>query len=116
MKHRIAYRTLGRVKEQREAMFRNMADSLITHGSIRTTVAKAKELRKFVEPIITKAKTGTLASRRNIQKFLYTDTAINKVMNEIGPKFKERSGGYTRVTKIGSRLNDAAEMAIIEIV
>jgi len=95
---------------------RNLADSLILHGSIKTTVVKAKLLRSFVEPLISKAKAGTLASRRNIAKVLYTDEAINRVMNELAPKYNGRSGGYTRVTKIGARKNDAAEMAVIEFV
>lgn len=116
MRHRKNTKTLGRKKGPREAMMRNLADSLVIHGRIETTLAKAKELRKFVEPLVTKAKAGTLAKRRELISILYTDKAINRLMDELGPKFKERPGGYTRITKIGARHNDGAEMAVIEFV
>ena len=116
MRHRMKNRSLGRVKRQREALLRNLADSLILHGRIETTLAKAKELRMFVEPLVTKAKKGTMAERRNLIKVLYTDEAVKKMMDNYGPKYKDRDGGYTRITKTGPRKNDAAEMAVIEFV
>lgn len=116
MRHRKKKTTLGREKSQREALLRNLAESLILHGKIKTTVAKAKALRIVVEPLITKARKGTLAERRNIMKFLYTEKAVKKLMDEIGPKYKERQGGYTRITKAGSRVNDGADIAYIEFV
>lgn len=116
MRHRKEKRTLGRVKKQRGALMKNLADSLILHGKIETTLPKAKELRMFVEPLVTKAKRGTMAERRNLIKVLFTDLAVKKLMDEYGPKYKERAGGYTRITKLGPRKNDAAEMAIIEFV
>lgn len=116
MRHRKKNRTLGRVKAQREALLRNLADSFIIHGSIKTTVAKAKELRSFVEPLVTKAKIDTITQRRNLMKVLYTDEAVNKLLKDIAPKYKDRNGGYTRITKAGSRKNDGADIAIIEFV
>ncbi len=116
MRHRKKNRTLGRPKAQREALLRNLSESLILHGKIRTTVAKAKELRSVIEPLVTKAKNGTLADRRNIMKVLYTEKAVKKIMEEIGPKYKERAGGYTRIVKAGSRPTDGANIAYIEFV
>jgi len=116
MRHRKQKATLGRTRAKRKALLRSLADSLVLHGSIKTTRAKAKALRMFVEPLVTKAKTGSLASQRHIRKFLYTDAAVNKIMKELGPRYKERAGGYTRTTKIGYRKNDAAEMVQIEFV
>lgn len=116
MRHRNTTKTFGRKKAPREAMMRNLADSLIVHGKIETTLAKAKALRSFVEPLVTKAGENTLAKRRELIKVLYTDAAVNKLMSDLGPKFKERPGGYTRITKIGQRKNDGAEMAVIEFV
>lgn len=116
MRHRKNVQTLGRVKAQREALLRNLADSLIIHGRIETTLAKAKALRTFVEPLVTKAKQGTLAKRRELLSVLYTDKAVNTLMETLGPKYKERPGGYTRITKTGPRRNDGAEMAVIEFV
>lgn len=116
MRHRKSTKSFGRVKAQREALLRNLADSLILHGRIETTLAKAKALRSFVEPLVTKAKKGGLAKRRELTSVLYTDKAVQLLMDEIGPKYKERPGGYTRITKTGPRLNDGAEMAVIEFV
>lgn len=116
MRHRKQKSILGREKAQREALMRSLAESLIVHESIKTTKAKAKALRIFVEPLITKAKAGSIAAQRNLRKVLYTDVAINKLMNEIGPRYKERPGGYTRIIKIGARSSDSAEMAMIEFV
>lgn len=117
MRHKNKVKTFSRPKAQREALMRNLADSLILHESIETTVAKAKELRRVVEPLVTLAKKkDALTARRELQKTLYTDKAMKKLIDEIAPRYKERNGGYTRVVKIGARKNDGAEMAIIEFV
>lgn len=116
MRHRVKKSTLGREKAPRKALMRGLADSLILHGGIKTTSAKAKALKTVVEPLITKAKKGTLVARREAIKVLYTDEAIHKLMNVLGPKYKTRQGGYTRITKIGSRPNDGADMVRIEFV
>lgn len=116
MRHRKKKATLGRIAPQRKALMRSLAESLIINDGIKTTQAKAKALRTFVEPLVTKAKKGTLAQRRNIIKVLYTDKAVNKLMDEIGPRYKDREGGYTRIIKLGPRKNDGAEMAKIEFV
>lgn len=117
MRHKNTVKTFGRPKAQREALMRNLADSLIVHESIETTLAKAKELRKVVEPLVTLAKNKeALTARRELQKFLYTDAAIKKLIDTLGPRFKTRAGGYTRIVKIGARKNDGSDMAIIEFV
>ena len=116
MRHKVKKTTLGRKKAPREAMLRNLAESLILNNSIKTTEAKAKALRGIIEPLITKARSNTLAARRNIIKVLYTEKAVKKLMEEIGPKYKDRQGGYTRITKLGKRVNDAAPTARIEFV
>ncbi len=116
MRHRKKTIRLGRVAQERKALMRSLSESLIVHGRIKTTVAKAKALRTVVEPLITEAKRGTLQSRRNVMKVLYTDKAVNRLMNDVAPKYKERAGGYTRITKIGQRPRDAAEVAVIELV
>ena len=116
MRHRKNTKTLGRKKAAREALMRSLAESLVLHGAIQTTLAKAKVLRGVIEPLITKAKNGTLSDRRNIMKVLYTEKAVKKIMDDIGPKYKERAGGYTRIKKIGTRQNDAAPIAKIELV
>ena len=116
MRHLKEKFTLGRPRAQRKALMRSLATSLITHGKIKTTKAKAKALRTVVEPLITKAKRGTLADRRELYKMLYTDEAINMLMNEIGPRYKDRNGGYTRIVAEGTRRNDAAEVVRIELV
>ena len=116
MRHRNKKSILGREKAHREAMMRNLADSFILHGSIETTLAKAKALRSVVEPLVTKAKKNDLAARREAIKVLYTDKAVKKLMEDLGPKYKDRNGGYTRIIKLGHRVNDAAPMAKIEFV
>lgn len=116
MRHNKQKFTLGREKAQRDALIRSLAESLILHGSIKTTQAKARALRTFVEPLVTKAKKGTLASRRELISSLYTDETVKKLMEELGPRYKERAGGYTRIIKMGPRFNDAAEMVRIEFV
>ena len=116
MRHNKKTFTLGRNKAQKKALMRSLANSLIIHESIRTTKAKAKVLRTIVEPIITRAKRGNIFDKRCIAKVLYTKDAIKKIMEDVGPRFKERPGGYTGITKIGSRPNDGADMVRIELV
>jgi large subunit ribosomal protein L17 len=116
MRHRKKGRPLNRTSEHRDMMLRNMAGSLFKHGRIETTVAKAKELRTFAEPLITKAKRGDLHSRRLVAKKIRDTEALARLFDEIGPRYAERPGGYTRVVKLGHRAGDAADVAIIELV
>ena len=116
MRHRKAGRSLRRTSEQRLALLRNLATSLIESGAIETTEAKAKELRPFVEKLITKARTGTLHARRLAGKHVQKREAAVKLFQEIGPKFAKRAGGYTRILKTGHRTGDGAEMARIELI
>ena len=116
MRHKKAGRQLRRTSEQRLALLRNLATSLIENGAIVTTEAKAKELRPFVEKLISKAKTGTLHSRRLAVRHIHKRDAADKLFQEIGPKFATRNGGYTRILKTGHRKGDGAEMARIELI
>jgi len=116
MRHRKAGRQLRRTSEQRLALLRNLATSLIESGSIETTEAKAKELRPFIEKLITKARTGTLHARRLAVRHIHKREAADKLFQEIGPKFVARPGGYTRILKTGHRKGDGADMARIEFV
>ncbi len=116
MRHRKANRRLRRTSEQRLALLRNLASSLIEHGAIETTEAKAKELRPFVEKLITKARSGTLHDRRLAGRHVHKRATADKLFQEIGPKLAKRPGGYTRILKIGHRTGDGAEMARIELV
>jgi large subunit ribosomal protein L17 len=116
MRHRKAGRSLRRTSEQRLALLRNLATSLIEAGGIETTEAKAKELRPFVEKLITKARTGTLHARRLAIRHVQKRDAADKLFREIGPKFAGRKGGYTRIVKTGHRKGDGAEMARIELI
>lgn len=116
MRHRKKGRHLGRTTEHRRMMLRNMAGSLFKHGRIETTVAKAKELRRYAEPLITKAKRGDLHSRRLVARRIHDPEALALLFDEIGPRFADRPGGYTRVVKLGHRAGDAADVAIIELV
>ncbi|HXY32136.1 MAG TPA: 50S ribosomal protein L17 [Gemmatimonadaceae bacterium] len=116
MRHRKAGRQLRRTSEQKLALMRNLAASLIEHGAIETTEAKAKELRPFVERLITKAKTGTLHSRRLAIRHVQKRETADKLFKELGPKFAKRAGGYTRILKTGHRKGDGAEMARIELI
>lgn len=115
MRHRKAGRSLRRTSEQRLALLRNLATSLIEQGAIETTEAKAKELRPFVEKLITKARTGTLHARRLAGKHVGKREASDKLFQELGPKFAKRAGGYTRILKTGHRKGDGADMARIEL-
>jgi len=117
MRHRKgARRKLRRTSEQKLALMRNLASSLIESGALETTEAKAKELRPFVEKLITKAKTGTLHSRRLAVRHIQKRETADKLFREIGPRFAKRPGGYTRILKTGHRKGDGAEMARIELV
>jgi large subunit ribosomal protein L17 len=116
MRHRKSGRQLNRNSSHRKAMFRNMAASLIEHGSIKTTVPKAKELRGIVEPMVTIAKQDTVAKRRQAFDRLRDKAGVGKLFTEIGPRFANRPGGYTRILKCGMRPGDNAPMAIIEFV
>jgi large subunit ribosomal protein L17 len=116
MRHRTKGRRFNRTAEHREAMLRNMATSLVLHGRVQTTVEKAKELRRFVEPLITKARRGDLHARRHVARRIQDGDALAKLFSDIGPRYSERPGGYTRVLKLGHRPGDAAELAIIELV
>ncbi|MCT2540348.1 50S ribosomal protein L17 [Sedimentimonas flavescens] len=116
MRHARGYRRLNRTHEHRKALFANMAGSLIEHEQIKTTLPKAKELRPIIEKLITLAKRGDLHARRLAASQLKEDQYVAKLFDVLGPRFKERSGGYTRVLKAGFRYGDMAPMAIIELV
>ena len=116
MRHRVAGRKLQRTSSHRAALFRNMSAALIKHEQITTTLAKAKELRPYVEKLITLAKKGGLSNRRLAHARLLDDVQLVKLFDVLAPRYAERAGGYTRVVKIGLRASDAAPMAIIELV
>jgi large subunit ribosomal protein L17 len=116
MRHRIKGRKLNRTAAHRKALLRNMATALLRHGRIETTAAKAKELRPFAERVITLAKRGDLHARRLAATKIQDREVLAKLFDEIGPRFAERPGGYTRILKLGTRRGDAAEMALIELV
>lgn len=115
MRHRNSGRQLSRKSPHRTAMFRNMAGSLIRHEVIRTTVPKAKELRRVVEPLITLAKEDDVANRRLAFSRLRDDACVAKLFADLGPRFKERPGGYLRILKCGYRAGDNAPMALVEL-
>jgi large subunit ribosomal protein L17 len=116
MRHRVGGRKLQRTASHRAALFRNQSAALIKHEQITTTLAKAKELRPYVEKLVTLAKKGGLSNRRLAHARLMDDTQLKKLFDVIGPRYAERAGGYTRVIKAGIRASDAAPMAIIEFV
>jgi large subunit ribosomal protein L17 len=115
MRHRKSGRQLNRNSSHRKAMFRNMAVSLMQHEVIRTTLPKAKELRRVAEPLITMAKTDSVAKRRLAFSRLRDRSVVIKLFNELGPRYKERPGGYLRILKCGFRPGDKAPMAIVEL-
>lgn len=115
MTHGVSHRHLGRDTTARKALFRGLAMSLIEHGQIETTLPKAKDLRRVVEPLITKARENTVAARRELAKTVTNPVILKKLFDEVAPKFVGVNGGYTRVIKAGHRLGDAADMAIIEL-
>ena len=116
MRHQSSGKQLNRNSSHRSAMFRNMAASLFEHEMIRTTVPKAKELRRTAEPLITLAKTDSVAKRRLAFSRLRNREVVTKLFNEIGPRYAARDGGYLRILKCGSRPGDKAPMAIVELV
>jgi large subunit ribosomal protein L17 len=116
MRHRKAGRQLRRTSEQKLALMRSLAQALIERGAIETTEAKAKELRPFVEKLITKARSGTLHDRRMAGRHVQKREIADKLFQEVGPRFQTRNGGYTRILKTGHRKGDGAEMARIELV
>lgn len=116
MRHNKKFNHLGRTASHRSAMLANMAISLIMHKRITTTLAKAKALKKYVEPLITRSKEDTTNSRRVVFRYLQNKYAVTELFKEISTKVADRPGGYTRVIKLGTRQGDAAEMAFIELV
>jgi large subunit ribosomal protein L17 len=116
MRHKMAHRKLNRTSSHRKAMFANMSTALIKHEQIRTTIAKAKELRPIVEKLITLGKKGSLHARRFAIARLAPDANIEKLFGEIAKRYESRSGGYTRILKDGNRYGDSAPMAYIELV
>ena len=115
MRHQKSGRALGRDSSHRKAMFANMAASLFTHEQIRTTLPKAKELRRVAEPLITLAKTPSVANRRLAYARLRDREAVSKLFDTIGPRFQDRAGGYTRILKCGLRSGDGAPMAYVQL-
>jgi large subunit ribosomal protein L17 len=116
MRHGKKFNHLGRTASHRSALLSNMACSLIEHKRINTTVAKAKALRVYVEPLLTKAKEDTTHNRRIVFSYLQSKEAVTELFRSVAPKIAERNGGYTRIIKTGFRLGDAADMALIELV
>ena len=116
MRHRKSGRKLNRNSSHRKAMYRNMTASLVEHELIKTTLPKAKELRRVAEPLITLAKQDSVANRRQAFARLRNDEAVTKLFEELGPRFEERPGGYLRVLKCGLRAGDNAPMAYVEVI
>jgi len=116
MRHRKSGRQLNRNSSHRKAMFQNMANSLFLHEVIKTTLPKAKELRRVVEPLITKAKSDSVANRRHVFAKLRDDEIVSKLFTELGPFYKDRPGGYVRILKAGFRTGDKAPMAVVQLV
>ena len=116
MRHGNGHRKLNRTSSHRKAMFQNMMNSLIEHEAIKTTLPKAKELRSIIEPMITLAKVDSVANRRLAFARLRDDASVTKLFTELGPRFKARPGGYTRILKMGFHQDDNAPMAYVELV
>ena len=116
MRHKLSHRKLNRTSSHRKAMFANMSSALIKHEQIRTTLAKAKELRPIVEKLITLGKKGSLHARRNAISRLAPDAYIDKLFGEVAKRYENRNGGYTRIIKDGNRYGDSAPMAYIELI
>ena len=115
MRHQKTGRPLGRTSSHRKAMYKNMACSLIQHETIRTTLPKAKELRRVIEPLITLAKEDSVARRRLAFSRLRDKPSVGKLFSDLGPRFRERPGGYLRILKIGFRPGDSAPMALVQL-
>ncbi|HWH55871.1 MAG TPA: 50S ribosomal protein L17 [Gaiellaceae bacterium] len=116
MRHRRSGRKLGRDASHRKALYANLTASLIEHGRIRTTVAKAKEVRPVAEEMITLGRRGDVPARRQALKFLRSQDVVHKLFSDVAPRFADRPGGYSRIVKLGPRQGDAAEMAYLELV
>tara|TARA_B100000315_G_scaffold249492_1_gene280782 strand:- start:387 stop:782 length:396 start_codon:yes stop_codon:yes gene_type:complete len=116
MRHKKSGRKLSRKTAHRKAMMSNLASALITHKKIKTTDAKAKELRSYIEPLVTFAKSGDLHARRQVLKKIPHKSIVSELFDTIGPTFADRNGGYTRITKLGFRDNDRAPVSVIEFV
>ena len=116
MRHQRAGRKLGRDSAHRKALYANLTASLIEHGRIKTTVAKAKEVRPVAEEMITLGRRGDVPARRQALKFLRSQDVVHKLFSDVGPRFSDRAGGYSRIVKLGPRQGDAAEMAYLELV
>ena len=116
MRHARAGRKLGRDSAHRKALYSNLAGALIEHGRIKTTVAKAKEVRPVAEEMITLGRRGDVAARRHALKFLRSQDVVHKLFSEVGPRFADRPGGYSRIVKLGPRPGDAAPMVYLELV
>ena len=116
MRHHRAGRKLGRDAAHRRALYANLTASLIEHGRIKTTVAKAKEVRPVAEEMITLGRRGDVPARRQALKFLRSQDVVHKLFSDVGPRFADRPGGYSRIVKLGPRQGDAAEMAYLELV
>jgi large subunit ribosomal protein L17 len=116
MRHRVASKKLGRNSAQRKALLRNLVTSFLEKERIRTTLAKAKATRPLAEKMITLSRTNSLHARRRALRFIYKKDVVKKMFEEIGPRFSERPGGYTRIVKLGPRDGDGAEMAMLEMI
>ena len=116
MRHRVSFRKLSRTHEHRRALLRNLVTSLFIHERIETTVAKAKEARRLGERMITFAKRGDIPARRHVARFVHGDDVVRKLFDTVAPWYAERNGGYTRIVRIGRRLGDAGETALLELV
>jgi large subunit ribosomal protein L17 len=116
MRHRRAGRKLGRDAAHRKALYANLTASLIEHGRIKTTVAKAKEVRPVAEEMITLGRRGDVPARRQALAFLRSQDVVHKLFSDVGPRFSDRQGGYSRIVKLGPRQGDSAEMAYLELV
>ncbi len=116
MRHRKKGKILGRTKAPRKALFRGLAEQIILYEKVRTTEAKAKAVKPMVEKMITIGKNNNLSNRRKLLRFFYTENAVKKILEVLGPRYQERKGGYTRIIKLGQRKGDAAKTVIIELV
>lgn len=116
MRHRVAGRKFGLPGDQRKALLRSLMRALLSHDSIETTEARAKDVRVLVERCITKAKAGDLHARRQIRRVLPDETLVKRVVDEVAPRYKDRNGGYTRITKLGPRRGDCAMMVKLELI
>jgi len=116
MRHRVAGKKLGRTSAHRTALFRNLVTAVLQYETVRTTDAKAKEVRRWVDRMITLGKQGTLHARRRAATVIRSETVLKKLFDEIAPRYAQRAGGYTRVVKLGVRPGDAAAMSVVELV